>query len=151
MHTFEWTYDLAMWHGTEMRTVCQTHTRPRTKTHTRPWWQDDDPNFFSLHRHFRNGEKTFHPARLHDVRVDSFQNLFLLYVGERERHYCTSSDAKIGSSPFPSVCNPSLMLSSPVSLGLSHIWTALNKSHKVHFFCSLFHLPMCRTWLVLLK
>lgn len=57
---------------------------------------------------------------------------YSLFVGESERH-CTSSDEKIGSSPFPSVCNPSLMLSSPVSLGLSHIWTALNKSHKVHF------------------
>ncbi len=43
--------------------------------------------------------------------------------------YNLNGDTGIGLSPFPSVSNPRLMLSSPVSMCLKNIWTTLKHTH----------------------
>lgn len=49
--------------------------------------------------------------------------------------YDPGGDTGIGSSPFPSVSNPRLMLSSPVSMCLKNICTTLKQTHTQGAFC----------------
>lgn len=78
--------------------------------------------------------------------------IFLLFIqklfywgGGKILIYDLDSDTRIGSNFSPSVCNPSVMLSSPVSMVPGHIWLALPKRKNFFTQGAFFLSPLCFT------
>ncbi len=78
-------------------------------------------------------EQTLGMASLYNTENMSFWNHFHQREPFSEGKiiiYNLNGDTGIGLSPFPSVSNPRLMLSSPVSMCLKNIWTTLKHTHN---------------------
>lgn len=74
--------------------------------------------------------------------------------GKKILIYDLDSDTRIGSNFSPSVCNPSVMLSSPVSMVPGHIWLALPKRKNFFTQGAFFSFPFVlyfSIWLIFLK